>query len=268
MFKQLSRYRAISYWLLAAGLHSVLLLIPLSFENEVSPENEAPPISEQPVRVVKLTSPRRANQVSTAPTTQPRLVSPLRPARVKTTQHVTAPRPAPLVVKPSPLAQPTPVAQVVPTPQPSQSPPSPPEPPEKLPKPKPTLSTQTPPTSTNLENKLPELDPLKELAGANGTQQSCDETKATCWRVEDSQWRAVSQELREQLESRGYQVRPLDLEDDIGMAIFEVSKRGKRLYYLHFLSLEDQGGGTAYLRADQVLSRDELRRRVNGSHEI
>ncbi len=262
MLKQRSHYRVISYWLLAAGLHGVLLLIPIPVENE------PPPISEQPVRVVKLTQPRRADRGSTFLTTKQRPASPRRPTPAKATQRVTAPKPAPLVIKPSPSSQPTPVAQASATPPPSKSPQPSPEPLKKSPEPVSTPTDQKAPKSTNLENELQEPDPLKELANANGTQQGCGEAKATCWQVEDSQWRAVSQELQARLEERGYQVTPLDIEDDIGMAVFEVSKSGKRQYYLHFLSLEDQGGGTAYLRADQVLSRDELKRRVNGEHQI
>jgi hypothetical protein len=76
-----------------------------------------------------------------------------------------------------------------------------------------------------------------------------------CWQTAETQWRSVSTDLKQNLENKGYVVQQLDLEDDTGIRVYEVSKDGKRQYYLNLLST---GKGTVYLMAEKPLTRAEL----------
>jgi hypothetical protein len=77
-----------------------------------------------------------------------------------------------------------------------------------------------------------------------------------CWQTAETQWRSVSTDLKQNLENKGYVVQQLDLEDDTGIRVYEVSKDGKMQYYLNLLSTEK---GTVYLLAQKPLTREELR---------
>jgi hypothetical protein len=76
-----------------------------------------------------------------------------------------------------------------------------------------------------------------------------------CWQTAETQWRSVSTDLEQKLVNKGYALKPLDLEDDTGLRVYEVSKDGKRQYYLNLLSTEK---GTVYLMAEKPLTREEL----------
>ncbi len=84
-------------------------------------------------------------------------------------------------------------------------------------------------------------------AGCNGLQD--------CWQTPETQWRTVSQNLEENLKAKGYVVKQLDLADDTGIRVYQVSKNGETQYYLNLLST---GQGTVYRFSQEPLTREEL----------
>jgi hypothetical protein len=68
----------------------------------------------------------------------------------------------------------------------------------------------------------------------------------------------VAGNLEEKLADQGYDVEQLELDDDTGLRVYEISKDNKR-YYLHFLSTAQ---GTVYLIKPEQLSREEVEKVV------
>jgi hypothetical protein len=87
---------------------------------------------------------------------------------------------------------------------------------------------------------------------------TCNGSK-DCWQTAETQWRSVSRDLIQKLESKGFVVQALDLEDDTGRRVYEVSKDGKAQYYLNLFSTDK---GTVYLIAKEPLDREELNKAV------
>ncbi|OLP15731.1 hypothetical protein BST81_24745 [Leptolyngbya sp. 'hensonii'] len=76
-----------------------------------------------------------------------------------------------------------------------------------------------------------------------------------CWQVEDTQWRSIAGNLKQRLRDQGMELAELDLEDDTGLRVYEVSKDGKLQYYLNLLSTDR---GTIYVLNPRQMSRAEL----------
>jgi N-dimethylarginine dimethylaminohydrolase len=95
---------------------------------------------------------------------------------------------------------------------------------------------------------------LAEFPQIEGAQAGCNGL-LDCWKTPETQWRDVSSNLEQKLEAKGYDVKALDLEDDTGRRVYEVSKDGEIKYYLNVLSTER---GTVYRISQQPLTREEL----------
>jgi len=265
LFKALLRHRLVSYLVAAAGVHSILFLLP------ISEPDASPPLAEKPVKVVKLTTPTRSqmlvvkptNSVKPRPAIAPKVaVAPKRVIR----QRVEQPAPASLPVKTTPIPKKTQTEMAV-TPKPSpQMSPSPAQPPAEQ---SPATSSQAKSDPLPVPNEpVPEGNPTQDVFATvpqtNGAEQACDDQQETCWRVPDARMREVSRQVLADLQRKGYEVEKEDIEDDIGMEVYEVSKNGEVKYYLHFLSLMSDSG-TFYLPAKSMLSREELEQKAQSA---
>jgi len=265
LFKALLRHRLVTYLVAAAGLHSILFLLPIS-EPEASP-----PIAEKPVKVVKLTAPTRpqtlvvkpTNRVKPRPAIAPKVAVAPKPV---IRQRVEQPVPASLPVKTTPAPQkpqtematpPKPSPQISPTPTPSPTEQPPASPSQAKSNPLPVPNDPVPEGNTT-------QDVFARVAQPNGAEQACDDQQETCWRVPDARMREVSKQVLANLQREGYQVEKKELEDDIGMEVYEVSQNGQVKYYLHFLSLMSDSG-TFYVPAKTMLSREELEQKAQSA---
>jgi hypothetical protein len=95
---------------------------------------------------------------------------------------------------------------------------------------------------------------LAEFPQIEGAQAGCNGLLG-CWQTPETQWRDVSSNLEQELEAKGYQVKALDLEDDTGRRVYEVSKAGEIKYYLNVLSTNR---GTVYKISQEPLTREQL----------
>lgn len=73
--------------------------------------------------------------------------------------------------------------------------------------------------------------------------------------MDETQWRKVVETIEQQLNQKGYTLAQVELEDDTGLGVYEVSKQDKREFYLHVISTAQ---GTVYLLKPQLLSRQEI----------
>jgi len=188
-------------WLLSLGLHSVVLMLPVTSE---------PPIAEKPVRVVKV-----SNQ-------------PVVPA-VKTVQQPAVKTPA--TQKPAVPPPTVPARRKVSSPQTSVL--SQPKPPMPKPSAQPSAKP-VPPVLPKVEKVIADFS---ETAKA---QPGC-KANEECWQLDETQWRVVAKKLTEKLEAQSYRVSKLDgLEDETGMGIYRVVARDGKKTFLHLL-LTDRG---------------------------
>ncbi len=95
---------------------------------------------------------------------------------------------------------------------------------------------------------------MAEFPQVEGSQAGCNGLLG-CWQTPETQWRDVSSNLEQRLEAQGYEVEALDLEDDTGRRVYQVSKAGDLKYYLNVLSTER---GTVYRISQEPLTREEL----------
>ena len=95
---------------------------------------------------------------------------------------------------------------------------------------------------------------MAEFPQVEGSQAGCNGLLG-CWQTPETQWRDVSSNLEQRLEAQGYEVEALDLEDDTGRRVYQVSKAGALKYYLNVLSTER---GTVYRISQEPLTREEL----------
>jgi hypothetical protein len=95
---------------------------------------------------------------------------------------------------------------------------------------------------------------VAEFPQVEGSQAGCNGLLG-CWQTPETQWRDVSSNLEQKLEAQGYEVEALDLEDDTGRRVYQVSKAGDLKYYLNVLSTER---GTVYRISQEPLTREEL----------
>jgi hypothetical protein len=93
----------------------------------------------------------------------------------------------------------------------------------------------------------------------DGAEPGCNGAK-DCWQVEETQWRTIAGNLEDRLQGKGYTVKQLDLNDDIGLRVYEIIQHSSAKFYLHLLSTSQ---GTVFLMHPKVLSREELHQMAN-----
>lgn len=230
-------------WAIALGFHGLVIMLPIS----QSPEKKAEETQPGNVRVVQLakregtkTPKDEAPKLAVKPTMRSLVVpEPKKPVAPKP-----APTPKPVAAKPSPKPQ-----QTV-----SRS--------------NKASETQTP-AKPNQEGKTEGKPPTKPDPPINPGDLVVDlgqmpgavpcEDANSCWRSEDSQWRSVYANVKDQLTDQGYRVMELDLDDDTGFRVSQISRNGKTQYYLHLLSTLR---GTVYVLNPTQLSKDEVEQKI------
>ncbi len=229
---RLWRPQNVSLWYLmpvALSLHGLVLITPIVLEE--SPK-EKPQTS--PVKMQKLASSKIAALPSPSPTAisqapiQPPVPQPAIPQPIQSTIQQSVPQPIQ-----SPIQQSIPQPST--TPQPIQQPPTPqpvPQPPAKTPD-------------------------IFQIQGAT----ACDRVK-DCYASAESNGRLISQTLKEKLESQGYTLTAIDLDEETGMKIYRLFQNGQPKDYLHIIWTDK---GTRSLRLpepetnyDQLLLKAKL----------
>jgi len=222
---------------LSLGLHVLLLLLPLPNEPEPEPEPDLLP-EEQTIKVVP------------APTTPIATPSPsATPPRPTPTPSPTAARP----VTPSPRSQPT-SPPIVASPAPTTQLPTP----ETSPTPTPTPATPdvalTPlPPAEPLPPEAPVTGAFDDFPTPTGVVGGCLGLNQ-CQQAEGVRLTQLVQDLQAALRQQGYTVTALDVGDDQGRRIFEVTK-GEEKRYLNLFSTPE---GAVYLLAEQILTLAEV----------
>ncbi|MDX2229810.1 MAG: hypothetical protein NW220_09245 [Leptolyngbyaceae cyanobacterium bins.349] len=221
-------------WLVAAGIHGLLLFVPLS-----PASNLAKSSSQGKVRLMN---------ISEAPKTPPSAKPTPAIANPSTSSLVVAKRKPPVATQPKPRpASPPPPTQAAAQPpaktataaRPTPTGPTPP-------KPKPTPKSAIAPDDlvVNLA-QLPDTQPCQRVEG--------------CWKSNKSQWRAVYAKVQQQFTAQGFTVTELELEDDTGFRVSQIAKSGATKYYLHLFSTLE---GTVYILNPTQLSKDEVEQRL------
>ncbi|MDX2242714.1 MAG: hypothetical protein NW224_18655 [Leptolyngbyaceae cyanobacterium bins.302] len=164
------------------------------------------------------------------------------------------PAPAPAVQpKPKASSKPRP-AQAQTTPARSQKSSTPPT--RSTQKPKAIAKKQSPASPNDLVVNLAQLPNTEPCLQVEGQQLE------GCWKSQQSQWRSVYAKVHEQITAQGYNVRELELEDDTGFKVSQISQNGTTKYYLHLLSTLS---GTVYVLNPTQLSKDEIEQRINST---
>ncbi|NEQ28103.1 MAG: hypothetical protein F6K28_55770 [Microcoleus sp. SIO2G3] len=243
-------------WFLSIGLHGLLLLIP------IPPQPEPEPASNPKKKAVKVTqlppppsppSPQPSPSLQLpkpSPRMQPTLPPPVKPFPrlrqtppliVQRSPRVQPPQPSPVVEQSTPTPTPsTPVTSSAPTPSSTPTP-------LATPSPSPTPSAEPTPSPSPDE-------PFADFPHVDGVQPGCNNS-LSCWQTTETQWRTVSENLKQNLEAQGYVVKKLELADDTGRTAYQVSKDGETKYYLNLLSTKQ---GTVYLLTKEQLTPEEL----------
>lgn len=217
-------------WFIALGMHAALFAMPVP-----SPET---PVVKKSFNMVPLSQKVPTPAAAPIPKTvavrgksSPALVAKTSstPATVQTPVPETSPTP---MASPSPVASPTPTASPTPaiTPTPTPSP----------------IASATPTATPD-----PLLGNISKVLGA---EPSC-QGKQDCWQVGETHWRKVVASIEQQLNHKGYSLAEVELGDENGLGVYEVSKQDKREFYLHVILTAQ---GTVYLLKPQLLSRQEL----------
>ncbi len=220
---------------LSLGLHALLLLLPLPGERELEPEPEPELLpEEQTIKVVPAPNLAAGKPLTPKPTSPSPVAKPTRPAAPPRS----SPTPPPIVASqpPPPVSdQPTPAA----SPRPSEpaAPPSPPAIDLNSPSPEP-IPPEAAPTAAFDDFPKPE----GAVAGCLGLNQ--------CQQAEGVRLTRLVQDLQTMLERQGYAVTAVDLDNDQGRRVFEVTK-GEEKRYLNLFSTPE---GTVYLLAEQILT--------------
>ncbi|MBD2081631.1 hypothetical protein [Leptolyngbya sp. FACHB-17] len=211
---------------IALGLHGLMFIVPVPSQDAIV-ERQNPKtvrVANVPNPSSKATTPPTPKaKASPKPTPQllvkPRVVEPpatlSQPKPSVSTPIVATPTPSP-VASPSPVVSPSPTPTTSPTPTPSPSP--------------------------------------KDALQLDGATPGCNGREG-CWEIAETQGRMISKTLEKQLQDQGYQVTEKDINEDVGMRVYQVEKSGTQPYYLHFIWSDR---GTAYVRHAQILSRSEL----------
>ncbi len=227
-----SAYIPAATWLIAIAIHGLLLVFPVvSLPTKQSSKSES-----GRVRVTVLPQAATAKKAAVQNRVN-RAVSSLPVPALRREP----PQPRPI---PTPQVQPSPVPQKARS-QPNVSRPSAVSQPKIRPNPTPASLAAPGDLVVNL-GRLPNTKPCKNLEG--------------CWQSGDSQWRAVYQNVQQQLSEQGYQLTELELEDDTGFRVSQVSKNGATKYYLHLLSTLQ---GTVYVLNPTQLDKDEVAQKLD-----
>ena len=202
----------VSFWYLipvALVLHGLVLSTPIRLEE--SPKEKP---QTAPVKMQKLASPKVAASPSSSPTaTSQTPIQPPVPQPIQPTIQQSVPQ----------LIQ-SPIQQSVP--QPTVPQPSVPQP--VLP------PVQQPPAKT---------PDIFQIQGAT----TCDRVK-DCYASTESNGRLISQTLKEKLESQGYTLTAIDLDEETGMKIYRLFQNGQPKDYLHIIWTDK---GTRSLRLSE-----------------
>jgi hypothetical protein len=221
-----------SFWhmlLPALGLHGLLLAYPIETKGDLE---AALPKPGKPVRVITLPSASPLSNI-TKPTVRQRLNPPSKPQSASVLQLKRA-APPKIVAPPKtviPVTKPKPLASQPPSPKPTPS------------------GMPTPPVTPSSEFQMEGA-----TAGCTGG------TTQDCFALTDSDGRSVASQIEKNLENKGYDLSPLELAEENGMKVYQLSKRGQPKQgqpedYLHVFWDEN---GTVYFRNPTVLSYKEL----------
>ena len=201
----------VSFWYLipvALVLHGLVLSTPISLEE--SPKEKP---QTAPVKMQKLASPKVATSPSSSPTaTSQTPIQPPVPQPIQPTIQQSVPQ-----LIQSPIQQSVPQPTV---PQPLLPPVVPP--------------VQQPPAKT---------PDIFQIQGAT----TCDRVK-DCYASTESNGRLISQTLKEKLESQGYTLTAIDLDEETGMKIYRLFQNGQPKDYLHIIWTDK---GTRSLRLSE-----------------
>ena len=223
---------------LSVGLHLLLLLLPIlpdrtSREAQTDSEDTevsltSLPIAPQPQPSASTPSPLPAAKPSVASSPAAPILTPAAP--------ITPQRSVPPVSQSSPSASATPTpASVQPSAQPSALP-------------SPTISPLPPP-----QNRI--VAPFASFPHMADAQPGCfNQSAGDCQQVSGN-FRQVSQALRDQLNSQGYDVKQRDDLEETGRQVYEVTKDGNT----RFLSvISSDLAGTAYILAAEPVTQADV----------
>ena len=215
----------------ALGLHGLLLAYPIDTKGGLE---TTLPKSGKPVRVITLPSGSSLSSIKKAAVRKP--VNPS--SKVQGTSFLQLKR----VVAQKTVAAPPKVAVAASKPTALESKPSP--------SPKPTsFATPTPPVTPSNEFQV------------EGAAAGCVESKTQdCFALTESDGRLVASRIEENFRKKGYDLSSLDLAEENGMKVYQLSRRGQPKQgqpedYLHVFWDEN---GTVYFRNPIVLSYAEL----------
>jgi hypothetical protein len=220
-----------SFWhmlLPALGLHGLLLAYPIEMKGGL---NATLPKPGKPVRVITLPSASLLSQVKKPGVRKPiNLSSNARSASLLPLKRAIAPKMS--AAPPKVASKPTALAS-----KPSQS----------------SKSTPSAPPT-------PPVTPANEFQ-MEGTAAGCIGSKTQdCFALTESDGRLVASRIEENFRKKGYDLSSLELEQEHGMKVYQLSKRGQPKQgqpkdYLHVFWDET---GTVYFRNPSVLSYAEL----------
>lgn len=218
-----------SFWhmlLPALGLHGLLLAYPIETKGDLE---AALPKPGKPVRVITLPS----SDIKKIATRKPVNLS----SKVQSTSFF---QPKRAVVQKIAVAPPKTVTAVS-------------QPKSLVRKPQPSPTPSVTPTSMS-STSTNEFQMEGAAAGCSGS------TTQDCFAFTESDGRLVASRIEENLNKKGYSLSPLDLEEENGMKVYQLSKRGQPKQgqpedYLHVFWDEN---GTVYFRNPTVLSYKEL----------
>jgi hypothetical protein len=212
----------------ALGLHGLLLAYPIQTKGDLE---AALPKPGKPVRVITLPSMPPSSEIKKIAARQPVNLS----SKVQSTSLL---QPKRVVVQKIAAAPPKTVTAV-----------SQPKSLVSKPQPSPTPSATPTPIST------PANEFQMEGAAAGCTASPTQD----CFAFIESDGRLVARRIEENLNKKGYDLSPLDLAEENGIKVYQLSKRGQSKQgqpdYLHVFWDEN---GTVYFRNPTVLSYAEL----------
>jgi hypothetical protein len=87
-----------------------------------------------------------------------------------------------------------------------------------------------------------------------GAQVGCHSSES-CWQTSNTQWRSLATNLRETLQTQGYSLEEVPLDNDTGRRIYRVSKPDETPYYLNLISTQE---GTVYFLTAQPMTPEAL----------
>ncbi|GAB4375744.1 MAG: hypothetical protein Kow00121_21880 [Elainellaceae cyanobacterium] len=228
---------------LSIGLHAIVLLVPM-FADDSLQTVEEPDSEEQQVTLVSPPVPSPAAASTPTPT-------PVAPSVAK------SPSPAP-----APAATPQLAPQVTATPPPATSPPVAVPPSEPVEAQSPAPASPAAPTSVNNTPATPPPAPASRINAPfadfphlTAAETGCSGTTSPLCRQVEGNLRATSQQLQDQLQAQGYEVKVRDDLEETGRQVYQVSKAEAT----SFLSVISSGlGETVYVLAAEPVTQADL----------